>query len=256
MPNQFILRFKDISDIQKIKLAQRIKKTAKQYSIRKDNGPNIEKIYETLEEINPIIFAEGGTYEREYPHQSFGYSCTYTIQGYNFNKLTRAIYYLTCLQKLNSDKIDKILQTTSQNWNKIQELLERNNIISEDEIERPNLTEIGMEDVTAARTQAERGGANNPIPREIQTRNITIEDIRERIGLNQPVSETVDFHQIYPIRTEPSSLLTESQRAYAQAIKERNERRRHAIQRPPTIGLASILEGSEHIVIDEIEAQS
>ena len=62
---------------------------------------SIEKIYQALMTMNPIIFAEylGEHWGGNLRHRSFNHTFAQTMAGYSFRKTCQAVYYLTCLKK-------------------------------------------------------------------------------------------------------------------------------------------------------------
>lgn len=199
--NLFILRFLDINEETRRTLATRIKETAPQYSIKKPNGPNIQSLYETLTEINPIIFSE---YQPEiqrnqwYPRNSyknFNFFNAHYISGYKFHNLCKAVYYTLCLKKpLTREKLLIIGLTINSNWSKVQTLIDRNlpqqtnqNQSSQNQETNTSDNNIGLEDIERVRRHVETNGANN-IPEGMrentpQKPRLRIPD-RYRIDLN------------------------------------------------------------------------
>lgn len=222
--NLFVLRFQDISEETRRTLATRIKETAPQYSIKKPNGPDIQSLYETLTEINPIIFSEyqpEGERNQWYPRNSyrnFNYSKAHYISGYKFHNLCKAVYYTLCLKKpLTREKLFIIGLSINSNWNKVQRLIDRNlplqansNQSSQNQETNTLNDNIGLEDIERVRRHVETNGANN-IPegmREIPPRNpgLRIPD-RYRIDLNLgPFALDEVDHAGEPIETKRSKL--------------------------------------------------
>lgn len=189
----FILRFKDIAEAQKTLLAMRIKKCAPQYTIRKTNGPTVNKLHEALIEINPIIFAESNS-ERRRPWQNFNIFVTHQISGYMFKNLCQAIYLMTCRKKqLTKNQIINIAQLSCTDYqrtiNFIEEWLRNHNLETTNEQRLTPITDIGINDIAEARAQAERHNNNHSLR------------ITNRIGLAPVLSAIEDAennpHQDY-----------------------------------------------------------
>lgn len=169
-PNElFTVRYKDINSTLQTILAKKIKQLAKQYTIRKANGPTPEIIKEALQEINPIIFSEHEEDSHWYrEHRTFGtYAATY-LAGYRFQKLCQAIYFLTCRKKaLTPHQIMKIAMLTTLDWTTTEIYInQRLNINTEEENERITpIEDIGIEDIHRAGqnvTNQERNTRNTP----------------------------------------------------------------------------------------------
>ena len=174
--NLFTLRFTNLDEESRRTLATRIKETAPQYTVRKPTGPDIQAIYETLMELNPIIFSEyqrdpneRNSYLPRNSYRNFNISTAHYISGYNYHRLCEAIYYTLCLKKpLIRPKIQKIARTISSNWQKVNEFLIENQLDQLDRIEtestnqEPNIPDnnIGLEDIEEARRSVEQNGAN------------------------------------------------------------------------------------------------
>lgn len=150
-----------------------MKITAVQWKIRDDiRGPTQQKIQEALMEINPIIFSEGlGRHSRE-SYRNFNFSCSQTISGYMYHKLSNAIYKILCLKReLTRSEIEHILTLTSRNWDQISSLIARTHIPADQEPRRTptniNIPEFGVAEMENIRHQVESNGSNQ-IPREMR----------------------------------------------------------------------------------------
>jgi len=168
--DKFILRFLDMNETHKRKLAQRIKDVAKQRTIRKQTGPTVQTLYEALEEINPIIFGEynqENTYRTVMGYKSFNMNVARTIAGYSFHNLCQAVYLTTCIKRrLRKKELMDIAYLTCQDWTKVGNYIDQNYIEEINQTRNLMPEEVGMDDVQRARQNAENNGANR-IPQEI-----------------------------------------------------------------------------------------
>lgn len=159
-PNQlFTVRYKDINERNQKILAQRIKTTAKQRSLRRENGPTVEKIEEVLDEINPVIFSEMQRRIDWYRgHQVFGISPAVYIAGYRYEALCQAVYLLTCRKKsLNIAQITRIARLTFEDREVVTQYVESRLGLLDEEGERVTpIEEIGIDDIARARERAEQ----------------------------------------------------------------------------------------------------
>ncbi len=168
---KFILRFKDLSEQKRLILAKRIKDTAYSYSIRKNSGPDIQKIAEALEEFNPIIFAEAEAGWIPYgSHQNFGVGRAYTLNGYNFKEVCKAVYKLTCLKrKLTKQEIKNIAFLTFRDVTKVVNFVDQNYQGTEPIRTGTQITEIpeiGMNDLEQIRRGLGGGIPSGMLARE------------------------------------------------------------------------------------------
>lgn len=192
--NKFTLRFRDISEEQKTKLSTRIKLTAPYYTIRKERGPTIEDIKNTLTEFNPIIFAEGQAYGNDrQSYKNFGVYVIRSMSGYYFKEICRSIYCLKCLKrKLKRREYSGILRTTTSSWTAIDVILDRNrieNIGPNNPISSaPQNIEIGMTDLENIRRNIENQGYTN-VPRGMYQREETIEERAHSVRIMRPICE-------------------------------------------------------------------
>ena len=171
--NRFTVRYRNIDEEQKKNLAKRIKEIAPQRSIKKTTGPSEQAIYETLMEINPIIFTEviinneGRRASWYAGEKAFGTYNIKHIAGYNFKNLCRAIYQIDCLKReLKIREIERIVQLTHQDWNTISNFITRNmgnrEQLRRTEGEEPEIPEeMGIREIERARATAESNGAGN-----------------------------------------------------------------------------------------------
>jgi len=205
----FTIRFLNINEKEKRILAQRIKDVAKQARIRSLRGPNIQDIYETLMEINPIIFGE---YNQNYIHRTingyktFNKTNSRTLDGYFFHELCKAIYLINCLKRdLNKQEINSIAYLTCQSWDKVIHYTDQHyQTRHEEEIERRNIIEdIGIDDIKRAREHAEENGADR-IPDGVFTRepeNNEEENNQFSVIETGILNEIIDERQIPTMRT-------------------------------------------------------
>ena len=163
---KFTVRFQDINETQKRILAQRIKDVARQTRIRNIHGPNVQLIYETLLEINPIIFGE--YHQREAYRQVTGYrvfniNSVRAMNGFWFHQVCQAIYMIDCLKRdLTKKEMTDIVYLTCQDWDTVQRYVSDNYRIQDPEEteRRPLLEDLGMDDIAHARQIADENGAN------------------------------------------------------------------------------------------------
>ena len=205
--NLCVIRFKDLIEPTKNILATRIKETAPQWRIRNSHGPDIQTIYETLTELNPIIFSErqAEIRDRYYPRNSyrnFNFSAAHHISGYNYKNLCQALYFIICLKRrpFRRYEIQRIVSTVNSNWNLISRFMERFPQENTQPTEEPNnveTSEVGLDEIGQARQNAETHGANN-IPIEMQERpplkimTKRLNGLQYKIKIN-PWEETTTF---------------------------------------------------------------
>lgn len=179
---RFTIRFTDINEPKKNLLAKRIKETASIYTIRRASGPSLLKIYNTLTEINPIIFSENIC--RDYiPREStrnFNIYEVMSIQGYYFRKLCAAIYHIDCLKRpLRRKEIEDIAYLTCGDWHQSQSFVQNNFVPTVIEIspirQTVTIPEIGLEEMERVRLRAISNGAdqvpNSMFSRETEEEN-------------------------------------------------------------------------------------
>ncbi|MFA5695854.1 MAG: hypothetical protein WC917_00110 [Bacilli bacterium] len=166
-PSQkFTVRFLDVNEKEKRILAQRIKDVAKQARIKNLNGPNVQTIYETLSEINPIIFGEyhqRNTYRQVQGYRVFNINTSRSLSGFWFHQLCQAIYMIDCLKRdVTKNEMYDIAYLTIQDWDIAQNHVNQNYTIQdpEERERRVLLNDIGMDDIANARHIAEDNGAN------------------------------------------------------------------------------------------------
>ena len=166
-PSQkFTVRFLDVNEKEKRILAQRIKDVAKQARIKNLNGPNVQTIYETLSEINPIIFGEyhqRNTYRQVQGYRVFNINTSRSLSGFWFHQLCQAIYMIDCLKRdVTKNEMYDIAYLTIQDWDIAQNHVNQNYTIQdpEERERRVLLDDIGMDDIANARRTAEDNGAN------------------------------------------------------------------------------------------------
>lgn len=181
--NLFTVRFRNLHENLKTTLAKRIKETAPQYSIKKPTGPTIQDIYNTLEEINPIIFGEAHRSSYRYnrnSYRNFNRTPTRTMTGWWYQNLCQAIYFIDCIKRpLTRDEIFKIIRLTEVTWEKIDDFLDNRIGIEQEETERIQpIQDIGIEDIERARANAERNGANR-IPDNVFQRDEITENTQQ-----------------------------------------------------------------------------
>lgn len=188
--NQFVLRFKDLNEFKQTHLANRIKKCARQKSIREKENITTEIIFQTLLEINPIIFSEGKDIDRgenhyrtnTEPHQrskKWNQTECFAISGWNFKNLCEGIYVMICLDRpLTGAEKYNILRLSCGGikdpempdyHRAIEDILERN---ENNEIRTTNIpiTEMGTPEITNAREETERRNERSGEINERQTR--------------------------------------------------------------------------------------
>lgn len=166
-PSQkFTIRFLDINENQKRILAQRIKDVAKQARIKNQNGPNVQTIYETLTEINPVIFGEyhqRNAYRQVQGYRVFNINNARALSGFWFHQLCQAIYMIDCLKRdITKNEMYDIAYLTIQDWDVAQTYVNQHYTIQdpEERERRVLLEDIGMDDIANARHMAEDNGAN------------------------------------------------------------------------------------------------
>ena len=147
------------------------KQTSPIWSIRKTDGPAKETIKETLELINPIIFAESRTNYTHCPERNFCQFNMTLLTGYRFKYLCQALYRIICLKRrLSFNDIRNIATLTNRDYTKVCNLVADSmapgteNTIETQETRRTRITEIGMEDITNVRQRAERSNQNMDNP--------------------------------------------------------------------------------------------
>ena len=155
--NKFILRYRDISNDMQIILAKRIKTIAPQWSIRRETGPTIEQIKNTLAEINPIIFGEN-TRNPRYgnSYRSFNVLDANYIAGWVFHSLCQAIYKILCVKRrLNSDEIHSIIYLITRDRNITRSIIDEYygtiHSTREQPPELPTVEELGLEEISNIR---------------------------------------------------------------------------------------------------------
>jgi hypothetical protein len=228
--DKFTIRFQDVNEKEKRHLAQRIKDIAKQAKIRNVSGPTVQTIYETLEEINPIIFSEynqRNQYRTITGYRVFNINNSRALNGYFFNNLCQAIYLINCVKReLLKKEIQSITYLTCQNWDRVIQYVDRNYRIRDpEETERRNIIEeIGIEDIQRARRVAEDNGANR-IPDGV------FEEKHEEI--DEIINGLVDHNVLGAILEDG----TEEERTLTARVFNQNMRRlnRPAIRREPDV---------------------
>jgi hypothetical protein len=202
--NKFIVRFIDLNEVMKRTLAQRIKDVAKQNTIRKLTGPTTQIIYETLTEINPIIFgefAEQITYRPVNGYKVFNVNRVRTLGGYMFHNLCQAIYLITCVKRnLRKKEMCDIAYLTCQDWTMVSNYIDENYRLPDpEENQTRNLIpeEIELADIQRARRVAEDNGANR-IPDGV----FQLEDETQNIIDQLVDNETLDDEFLREVRTE------------------------------------------------------
>lgn len=226
--NKVIIRFTDVNEASRNALATRIKETCPIYKIKKASGPTVEKIYQALTEINPIVFAENlcCTYIRRDRAQNFNIFNVKSIQGYYYRKLCSELYHVLCLRRpLRNRELVNIAYLTNGDWNKADLYVQQNipdSVRVQDpvqEIQIPRIEEFGLEDMervqraTAARTRDNSSnsyqtrdipGFNNPII----TREVGYSGFSGTIQANPNPEPTSDDELIEEFIREEEELLT------------------------------------------------
>lgn len=139
-PNErFTLRYLDLSEEKRTLLATRIKNTAKYLTIRKATGPDIQKIKETLEIFNPIIFGEASINHwsgRQNNYRSFGAQNIKTMGGWHYSLICKSIYLLACKKtKLKREEVIDMARTTAPDYTTAYNFVNRNFIEEVDDVE-------------------------------------------------------------------------------------------------------------------------
>lgn len=184
-PNQiFTLRYQDMNEPCKLLLAKRIKETAKQQRIKKTTGPSIQDIYETLTELNIIIFTENqcndGTYTPRNSYRNFNFSSIKTISGYQFHNLCQAIYFILCIKREKTTKeITDITKLIHQNRGIVRNFVDTYfRTRNQEEQRNTPPEELGLEDIERARNTAIENGAGRNMTQN-ETSRISENQIRE-----------------------------------------------------------------------------
>lgn len=246
----FTVRYKDINLTSQHLLAKRIKETAIQSSIRKENGPNIPTIQEALNEINPIIFSEY-TGEWYRGRKAFGKNVATYLAGYHFKSVCEAVYLTTCRKKeLTSQQIIKIARSSMRDWETVENYVNsRLSIIPEEDERITPIEDIGIEDIRRAREQTQnRPNNRNRIPeatfhnsfteelnRLEESENITIDE-----GNNNQLGTFYTTHN----PTETNHITNQIQETYEtpERIRETRERGRTYTMINPNL---------QNLIIDE-----
>jgi len=227
---RFTVRFLDVNEKQKLQLAKRIKVCAPIRSIKKSTGPTPEDIYQTLVEINPIIFSESLARNwrpnSRYAHQSFGKQHVKAIEGWEFKALCTAIYKTLCLRRtLTKDEVGRIAQLTSCNYEKIESILDQ--FFSNQPIERPRARpeELGIEEIRRSRENIN----NREIPEEIRDNSEpneesnNEEDIVDMLGRTRRGTINNGYNALLNTFTDeymPQQITTNNEQARYQTIPE------------------------------------
>ena len=144
-PNQFVLRYRDISDSHQTKLSIRIKKEAPIRTITRESGPSSEMIKGALMEINPIIFAEEYLNNR-WQRGAFSISGSQSMSGWHFRILCQGIFKMLCRKKkLTNYELKTLAQTTCQDWRVIEPLVD--SMVAETPYRPPRNSHQGYADI-------------------------------------------------------------------------------------------------------------
>lgn len=165
---KFTLRFLDINEQQKNLLALRIKQTARQWNIRNEinEKSTVDKIYQALKEINPIIFSENtNPYISAGSYRNFGSFDTQTLSGWYYKRLCEAIYQMICIKRpLKRDELDRIAQLTCRDTPFAHRFVDERYIPTgreSNQSQSTSIPEIGLNEMEDIRRRAENNGADN-----------------------------------------------------------------------------------------------
>lgn len=95
--DQFVIRFKDLDETKKKHFALRIKETDKHKTIREKDSSFVDEILTLLEEVNPVIYAEGA--HRRFHNIHWQKTAIFALSGYSYKLLSKTIYRFLCIEK-------------------------------------------------------------------------------------------------------------------------------------------------------------
>ena len=259
---RFTVRFMDINEQQRNLLAKRIKQTARQWNIRNDlnQRSTLDKIYQALKEINPIIFSEGiRDYIAPNSYRNFGIHESHSLVSWNYEKLCQSIYKMICIKRpLKRNELERIARLTAANTNQAINLVRQNYIPTNEETNASSVTsipEIGLEDMANVRMRAENNGANFiPAPMYIREDSIAEEELLPRFD------NTIGIPQEYRATRRDTGIsyeeLARASVQEAEALTTMRETLMNTVASNPTTGLNFIDNMIDEELLEETETSN